>query len=576
MTSARCLLVCLITAAVAMVGFLSVGAQETPPEPLPVEAESQRTDRSALDALRTILATIRQFESDLEALEREYTAARTPDQQSRIGEEIQQISDRIESMAQDFETIATGVDMAAFEEKPSRDFDWKQELHMLINPVIQELKSMTERPRQVEKLRREMAAQEGRLAIIEKALENIETLDKKADEDALKAQLSALSKVWKSRKQHVLNQLTIARYRLEEQEKEKRSLFESSQHLMRAFFKSRGRNLAVSFFAFLLVFLLLRWVHRLIYRLSPVHGIPDRPFYIRLFDVTYHVLTFVGAAGAGLLALYVSGDWVLLTIAVIFLLGIAWTARQGLPRYWEQIKMLLNLGAVRENERIVYNGLPWRVKNLNVYTILENPVLQSGLVRLPIRNLMEMTSRPFHREEPWFPCREDDWVVLEDGTFGKVIVQTPEMVRLVKRGGAQKTYQIADFLGQSPLNLSVNFRLKVTFGIDYEHQSVCVDEAPEKMGAMVKERLEEMGYGKEILNVRAEFESAAASSLDIVVLADFTGKAAPFYNRLTRAIQRICVEACNRYGWGIPFTQVTVHAAKGASGPAGTTAAQRG
>jgi hypothetical protein len=66
---------------------------------------------------------------------------------------------------------------------------------------------------------------------------------------------------------------------------------------------------------------------------------------------------------------------------------------------------------------------------------------------------------------------------------------------------------------------------------------------------------------KEILNVRAEFESAAASSLDIVVLADFSGKAAPFYNRLTRAIQRICVEACNKYGWGIAFTQVTVHTA---------------
>jgi hypothetical protein len=224
--------------------------------------------------------------------------------------------------------------------------------------------------------------------------------------------------------------------------------------------------------------------------------------------------------------------------------------------------MLLNLGAVRENERIVYNGVPWRVKNLNVYTILENPVLKSGQIRLPLRNLMDMASRPFHREEPWFPCREDDWVVLGDGTFGKVIIQTPEMVRLVKRGGAQKTYQISDFLGQSPLNLSVNFRLKVTFGIDYEHQAVCVDDVPEKMGAMVKERLEEMGYGKEILNVRAEFELAAASSLDIVVLADFAGKAAPFYNRLARAIQRICVEACNKHGWGIPFTQVTVHTAE--------------
>jgi hypothetical protein len=541
-------------------------------EPVPAETVSSavadgadESDRPTQETLRTILDTIGQFETELEGLEREYRSAQTPEQQERISREIQRISDRIEGMERDFETIATGVDLGGLEEKPAVAFDWKKEIQELLGPVLQELKGMTERPRQVERLRREMAAQETQLAIIEKALDNIEALKNRTGETALKNRLAALAREWETRKQQVLNQLTIARYRLEEQEKEKKSLLESTQQLLRVFFRSRGRNLAVSFLAFLLVFLLLRWLHRLIYRLSPLHSGPDRPFYVRLFDVIYHILTFAGSAGAALMVLYVSGDWVLLTIAAIFLFGIAWTARQGLPRYWEQIKMLLNLGAVRENERIVYNGLPWRVKNLNVYTILENPRLTGGQIRLPIQTLMEMTSRPFKREEPWFPCRQEDWIILGDGTFGKVVVQTPEMVRLVKRGGAQQTYQIADFLGLSPLNLSVNFRLKVTFGIDYALQAISVDEVPDKMGAMVKERLGEMGYGKEVLNVRAEFEAASASSLDIVVLADFSGKAAPFYNRLTRAIQRICVEACNLYGWGIPFTQVTVHMADEAS-----------
>lgn len=569
MRSARFALVWLAILAAVTIPFSPARAQEgTPPEKTAPADQPSATERPTLETLRTIMDTIRQFEAELKGLERDYKAAQTPDQQARIDEEIQRISERIESMERDFETIATGVDMAAFDEKPSADFDWKKELQVLLGPVIQELKGMTERPRQVEKLRREMAAQKGQLAIIEKALANIGTLAGRAEKKPLKTRLADLAKAWENKKQHVLNQFTITQYRLEEQEKAKKSLLESSQQLLRVFFRSRGRNLAVSTLAFLAVLLLLRWVHRLIYRLSPIHGVPDRPFYVRLFDVLYHILTFVGAASAALLVLYVSGDWVLLTIAVIFLLGVAWTARQGLSRYWDMIKMLLNLGAVRENERIVYNGVPWRVKTLNVYTILENPRLKLGQIRLPIRDLMGMTSRPFHPEEPWFPCREDDWVILGDGTFGKVVVQTPEMVRLVKRGGAQRTYQIADFLGQSPLNLSVNFRLKVTFGVDYEHQAVCVDDVPEKLGAMVKERLAEMGYGKDILNVRAEFESAAASSLDIVVLADFDGQAAPFYNRLTRAIQRICVEACNKYGWGIPFTQVTVHAAEGTFGPA--------
>ncbi len=64
---------------------------------------------------------------------------------------------------------------------------------------------------------------------------------------------------------------------------------------------------------------------------------------------------------------------------------------------------------------------------------------------------------------------------------------------------------------------------------------------------------------KELLNLRVEFQSAGASSLDIVVIADFKGSQAPIYNRLRRAIQRWCVDACTENNWDIPFPQLTVH-----------------
>ena len=543
--------------------LIAVGASAQPPDvdrPADAEpvAEAVRNTRSTLNA---IIESAGRLEADLKVLEELRSAASSQKQKERITKDIEALSERLKDMERDFEKIATGVDLAAFEEAPDGGFDWKKELQMLLGPLVHELRSLTDRPRQVEALRRELAAQKQQLAIIEKAIRNIETLLAEAEAESLKTHLEQLKKNWLSKQQHVTNQLTIAEYQLEDLEKEKKSLFESSQQLVRSFFKSRGRNLAVAALAFLLVFLLLRWSHRLIERLSPVHTAEDRPFYVRLFDVGYIFLTFLGATGAALLVLYVSGDWVLLTIAAVFLLGIAWTARQGLPRFWSQIKMLLNLGGVRENERIIYNGIPFQVKTLNFYTYLENPALKSGTVRLPLRDLMEMHSRPYHRDEPWFPCREGDWLVLGDGTFGKVILQTPETVRLVKRGGAQKTYPTPDFLGQSPLNLSVGYRLKVTFGVDYAHQAIATDRVPETMGTAVESRLREMGYGDQIANIRAEFESAAASSLDIVVLADFKGAAGPFYNRLRRAIQRICVETCTANGWGIPFSQVTVHMA---------------
>jgi len=47
-----------------------------------------------------------------------------------------------------------------------------------------------------------------------------------------------------------------------------------------------------------------------------------------------------------------------------------------------------------------------------------------------------------------------------------------------------------------------------------------------------------------------------------MIIADFSGKVAQHYNLLARAIQRIAVDACNEYGWVIPFTQLTLHTAK--------------
>jgi hypothetical protein len=66
-----------------------------------------------------------------------------------------------------------------------------------------------------------------------------------------------------------------------------------------------------------------------------------------------------------------------------------------------------------------------------------------------------------------------------------------------------------------------------------------------------------------LLNLRVEFAQANSSSLDIVVIADFKGELGDLYNRLRRAIQRWCVDACTENGWEIPFPQITLSGAIG-------------
>jgi hypothetical protein len=144
---------------------------------------------------------------------------------------------------------------------------------------------------------------------------------------------------------------------------------------------------------------------------------------------------------------------------------------------------------------------------------------------------------------------------------GKVSGITQELVELIQRGGARRTYVTADFLSLSPLNLSRNFRLKETIGISYALQRESVAAIPDTLKGYIERRAEEEGYADHMHNLRVEFEKANASSLDLVVIADFDGVLADLYGRLSRAMQRWCVEACSEYGWEIPFTQLTLHQA---------------
>ena len=108
--------------------------------------------------------------------------------------------------------------------------------------------------------------------------------------------------------------------------------------------------------------------------------------------------------------------------------------------------MILNLGPVRQNERIIYEGIPWKVPKVNLYTSLINPALEGGEIRLPMRDLVTLHSRPNGEDELWFPCRKDDWVLLSDDTFGKVLQQTPDYAHIVKLGGTRKVNPTAEFL----------------------------------------------------------------------------------------------------------------------------------
>jgi len=520
------------------------------------EAQSRTTMQDSLDTLAAIDETIVEKRAVLAELQAKLDAASDGEEQERISAEISTLKGAIRQLETDFESVATGLDMEHFGAELDQRFALSEELEDLLRPIIQELKTATEDPRQIDKLRKDVAYHEERLGLAGQAIEHIKELQAATQDAKLLAALGAALEEWEKRKSQLANQVTVSHYQLEAKESQRKSLLESTHSLLGDFFRNRGLNMLMSLGAFLIVFFGLRLVYHRVQRIRPLKV---RTFMSRLMTVVFFFFAFGAAVVAGLSVLYVAGDWVLLGLALIILFGLAWTTRQTLPHVLEDIRMLLNLGPVRENERLVFDGIPWHVVSLNVYTNLRNPSLTGGEIRLPVRTLSTLHSRPCSPDELWFPCRVDDWVLLGDGKRGRVVYQSPEFVQMVELGGARVTYPTADFLSLHPRNLSTDFRLSITFGIDYDHQPVCTTIVPERMEAALRAGLEAQTGKEAIRKVNVEFKEAGASSLDYAALVDFDGAVAAKYDELSRAIQRILVDTCNSEEWVIPFTQITIH-----------------
>jgi small-conductance mechanosensitive channel len=537
--------------------FLSMPYQLVAGEDVKDTAGRERTTLSTLLNLVNIRENI---EKDIVALSKSIAAAESETQKVSLKQQLVKLDAELSRTENNFENISAGLDLASLRSKDESQFDLKQELFSLLKPAIDEMKDMTSKVRQKSELKEKIAYYDERLKVLEHALKNVNFLRKESDSDKLKESLDTLAEKWQKNHAFMSSEYQAAQLQLDEILASEVSITDASQDYLKQFFQRRGLYLIEALLVIALIVLFSRMTYKAMRRLMPGFKKKHRSFRIRLLELVHRILTTFLIIIGPMVVFYVVEDWVLFSLSILLLLGIAWGLRQALPRYWQQIQLFLNIGSVREGERIYLDGLPWRVEQINVFSILENP--DAGIVlRVPIDELVDQKSRPSNADEPWFPCHKEDWVILSDGVRGKVIGISPELVQLVERGGAQKTYLTGDFLAASPRNLATNFRIKEVVGVSYSLQEKSTKIIPDILCDTIQQRVEQEGYGEHLLNLRVEFSQANSSSLDITVIADFSGEVGDLYNRLRRAIQRWCVDACTENGWEIPFPQLTLSGA---------------
>lgn len=519
---------------------------------------SEETTEDILDMLSSLVELQKNIKQQITITTKKLKASTSEAEKQALQEELSKLDKQLSETGADFERIATGVAPETLIDQQKVTFNWKDELATLLEPSIKELKQITARVRKKSELKDAIADYNKQVATARRALDHLNRLIDETKNPKIKAHLGELLPAWQNMEKRIGSKLDLTQRELAKLENKDVSLLQSSGDSVREFFRDRGLYLLIAVLAFGTILLAFRLLARLLFFVIPGARKEQRPIHVRIIDIFFQIFSVVAAVFGLVFVLYTAEDWLLLSATIILFLGLVWTVRQTLPKMWQQVRLVLNMGSIREGERVIYNGVPWRVEAINVFCKLYNPALAMHL-RIPIENMLGLVSRPYHIDEPWFPCKKGDWVAIDGKPFAKVASLSHEQVELVELGGRRTVYQTGDFLGKSPANLSRNFNIRVVFGLSYDLQAEITTTVLETMKTFLQKKLEENGYAEHCLSLSVDFLQAGPSSLDVAVLADFKGEQAPAYRRIERALAKWCVDCCNANNWEIPFPQLTVH-----------------
>ncbi|GHA04458.1 hypothetical protein GCM10008090_12290 [Arenicella chitinivorans] len=479
----------------------------------------------------------------------------TPELEAAVAEQRRRIAD----LKNSFEQLAIGgVNLSLFSlvEEPK---DWQEELTLVLKPLLENLRGLTEKPRKIENVRRAIEEQRITISTAEDALRSLDKFDGEKHSKRVASELSLVRDKWEKLKAEATRSKELAELELQNLVREQSSWYQAFAEGFKSFARQRGLTLLIAFGFVVLIVLVFRVLGNIFSSRSRNDPKRARRTTYRILAYTQRLLMFVLIFASVMVVFFVRGDVLLLALMSVLLFALAIGLKNMLPQFLEESRILLNIGRVREQERVLIKGVPWRVATINFYSKLTNPEIR-GTLRLPLSDLKSLTSQPLgdHR---WFPSSIGDWVLDDANRLYEVTHQGPVTVELQSAQLTSKLIPTEVYFAAGFVNVSKSKRIRLVsvFGIDYAHQSIALDVVPDKFQAGVLAHLEQANIGTNQIEVKVEFQAAGASSLDYRIIVFVGVAAAKHYYRIGRYIQQACLRVCNEEGWGIPFPQLTVH-----------------
>lgn len=523
-----------------------------------VAAQSNTEDVAKLERLEYIQNVLTEKLQQRSKLGETIEAANEQDKQD-LRRQADGLSNDIQQLRGTLENIAIGgVDTSLFvSDELEDDGDWREDVALIAQPVIDSLKDLTEKPRKLAELNDTISLRQQEMDIATQALANLQPAMQLEPGGELKTSLDSFIRTWSGRRDDARSAIEIARFQIAELRGDK-SVPQTIFDALISFIKGRGLTIVLAILAASAVWFGVRFLLRG-YRVTMAENsnAASRTRY-RLAAYSVHALTFVLILIAVFVVFYERGDVLLLGLLILLIVGLALGIRHLLPQYLSEARLLLNIGAMRETERILYRGLPWRVESINMYTVLRNPELQ-GVLRIPLAEFHGVSSRPAGKDR-WFPTSKGDVVLFPDLSLLEIINQNPDTVELRQRGGQMISLPTTDFYQREMTNLtrSGTFGVVNTFGIDYQHQAISIDQVPKLLRDAVHQALEQSDLAEFIKDVSVELQEANSSSLDYWLFINCDSKAAKSYLRIQRIVQSACIDVCTRESLNIPYPHLSL------------------
>ncbi|MGV8711977.1 MAG: hypothetical protein ACWA6R_05440 [Nitrosomonas sp.] len=497
--------------------------------------------------LNDILESIQRHKIEVEEKLRVLKDAQTEQEKEKIQSAIDTIQESIADQENSFEMILTaGIELSDDETSTSNEFDWQKDLTEILQPFLRELHKLTENKRKLDHLNYRIDFHQLQIQKINEALKHLALINTDhLSGDALQS-FEQVRQKWRDQLQESTHLFEVAQLQRNEMIEFQTNQENSLIDFFEEFSSGRGATLFLALLAFggvyFIMMLFLKFCSWIINR-----RMKTRSYYQRVVTVLYHLLMGIVAIAAFFYVLEVRDDAVLTGITVLFLITVVWVLKNSISTFINELKLLLNTGSAREGECIIYNGIPMQIESLHYYTKLSNPYLPDLKLRLTLSELTKYVSRPVLPDEPWFPCRKGDYVMMYGDIYGKVKHITLENIVLSLPDGTMPiTYNIEDFFYANPRNFSYGFNVTTEFSIDIQQLEMSRTEIPGMMSSAIREGLANEIYGHALKDVAVHLIKIESSFLEYQIIATFEGDAAGELYSIQRDIQRYAIEISER------------------------------